>query len=363
VQTVGGDSKVIRSRDQGEGQFAQRVRLVMWKALIDSIKSGECTPFIGAGACVPFLPTAQELAEALASEFKYPHPTTRHDLTKVSQFLAVDNQEARFPKRRIARLLDLANPIPETEWPNKNSPLAVLYRKCKLPNFKDETEIHCVLAHLKSKIYLTTNYDDFMFQALSDWQLKPERAICRWNNNLLQMEPSPFDTSDEGVRRKPYDPGPNDPVVFHLHGHVGIPASIVVSEDDYIDFMMYVSRDLAESKKQRGQKTMLPLAIRRAITNHMLLVVGYSFGDQNLLFVLRTLLQSLAVSDKHMNISVQLKPQANGDAQAEKEMLEKYVTYLEKRYQWSLNVSVHWGTAADFAAELRKRLREEGCWP
>jgi len=43
-----------------------------WKELAKSIRDGQCTPFLGAGACVPTLPTGSELSRALAREFDYP---------------------------------------------------------------------------------------------------------------------------------------------------------------------------------------------------------------------------------------------------------------------------------------------------
>ena len=43
-----------------------------WKELAKSILDGQCTPFLGAGACVPTLPTGSELSHMLAREFDYP---------------------------------------------------------------------------------------------------------------------------------------------------------------------------------------------------------------------------------------------------------------------------------------------------
>ena len=40
-----------------------------------------------------------------------------------------------------------------------------------------------------------------------------------------------------------FRPEPMKPVVFHLHGWLGIPESLVLTEDDYLDFLVAVSRD------------------------------------------------------------------------------------------------------------------------
>lgn len=60
---------------------------LQWQALADSVRAGECTPFLGAGASMPTLPSATELA----ADFGYPLPD-RDDLARVAQF---------FPRKRF----------------------------------------------------------------------------------------------------------------------------------------------------------------------------------------------------------------------------------------------------------------------
>ena len=47
-----------------------------------------------------------------------------------------------------------------------------------LPDFRAPDEVYALLADLRLPIYVTTNYDDFMYEALKDRGRSPQRAIC-----------------------------------------------------------------------------------------------------------------------------------------------------------------------------------------
>jgi len=115
-----------------------------WQTLIYKIKSGLCTPFIGAGVSYPRLPLGSGLAEELLQEeeksgCKCPLQE-RGDLPRVAQYLAVTHDDGTWPKLKIR---DFIKAQPQ-------------------PDFSDENEPHRVLTDLDLPIYLTTNYDNFM---------------------------------------------------------------------------------------------------------------------------------------------------------------------------------------------------------
>ncbi len=86
-----------------------------WKELAKSIRDGQCTPFLGAGACVPTLPTGSELSHALAREFDFPLDSAA-DLSHVTQFIAIKSGDVIRPNRKFssalppAAILDLPAP-------------------------------------------------------------------------------------------------------------------------------------------------------------------------------------------------------------------------------------------------------------
>ncbi len=294
-----------------------------WQTLTDKIQDGTCTPFIGAGACAGTLPLGHSLAEQLAASLRRPL-TEPSDLQRVAQYLAVERRDNAVPKRAVAKIVKTATP----------------------PRFEGD-EPHAALAHIGAAIYLTTNYDDFMFQALAAKQVHAVREACRWTPSLLRDEYSVFDDG--------FAPSRKSPVVFHVHGGVGLHdnRSIVVTEDDYLDFLVNISKDLAQNPKVAGQPAMLPLAIRAAIKSSTLLFVGYSLADIDFRVVLRGLVGSLEPSHRVLNVAVQIAP---NNPQRSLEELEQVQTHLQQYFEWTLNIQIYWADAREFARELRTRL-------
>lgn len=294
-----------------------------WDTLIEKIKEGFCTPFIGAGACSGVLPLAKELAETLLdTDFRDTgrvcplDERDRLDLSRVAQYLAV-SYDSLVAKLRIARLLKCITDIQE-------------------PEFSRSDEPHRALAHCNLPIYLTTNYDDFMFRALKKEGASPIREYARWTKNLLTDTSSMFDNGVEPTR--------DNPLIFHLHGMLENPRSIVVTEDDYLDFLVNWSKDLSSFNTRK--RAMIPAAIRNAFKNNTLLFLGYSFSDMNLRVILRGLVGSLETSERKLDVAVQVPT-------AERPALDEYI---DARLSGSLAISVFWGTAQQFSDELQRRL-------
>lgn len=278
-----------------------------WQILLGRIQVGKCTPFLGAGVAHGVLPLGSEIAQKWAKDYDYPLEDS-YDLARVAQFLAVSTHDSMFPKEQLIELI----------------------KNVALPDFNAPDEPHGVLADLPLPIYMTTNYDDFMIKALVGRQKEPQRELCRWNS-FLKGRPSAFDLA-AGFR-----PTPANPVVFHLHGHNEVPESLVLSEDDYLDFLVSISKD----------RNLLPPRIQEALTGASLLFIGYRLADWDFRVLFRGLVMAMESSLRRISIAVQLPP---GSA-AEKQSAQKYLT----DYFAGINVRVFWGTARHFAAELRKR--------
>jgi len=297
-----------------------------WRTLITKIRDGYCTPFIGAGTAYPYLPLGAELAQMLIADEER-HGTIcpledRSDLARVTQFLAVTKQDAAWPKLRIAKLINSAQPPPLT----------------------NEDDPHRVLADLQLPVYLTTNYDDFLVRALKqkiDGRGEVRREFARWTEDL-RVHDSAFDGH--------YDPTPSSPVVFHLHGHAGYPLSMVATEDDYLDFMVNMSQDLGATRLDPTLKTILPPRIRRAIKTTTLLFVGYGLNDLNFRVILRGLVNTIQPNGRQIHVAVQYAGRSS------KELLE----YLESYFKWTLDINVIWGTAAEFCEQLRSKWQSGG---
>jgi hypothetical protein len=296
---------------------------IQWTTLVDKIKQRLCTPFLGAGAAYGHLPLGGALSSDLLQEHeeqtKARSPLAdRCDLQKVTQYIAVKREDTAWAKLRIRDKI----------------------KACPLPDFNLAGEPHGLMARLPLPIYLTTNYDDFLHRALLAASRDAEREFCRWTQPLLKKRKSVFDGD--------YEPSVARPVVFHLHGiaEEGLHESIVVSEDDYIDFLVSLSRDLSRTSRRE----VLPTAIRGALTSTSLLFIGYSLKDINFRVLLRGLLGTLQPNGRQLSVTVQYEGSELGDL--EHFLMEYY------RYTFQLNfVNM---PAIEFCAELETQCRSAG---
>jgi hypothetical protein len=276
-----------------------------WENLMRRIKEKKCTPFIGAGACSGTLPLGSEIAREWAEKYHYPL-SDKWDLARVSQFMAVD-QDDMFPKENIQRRFTEIVP----------------------PDFTRPDEPHALLADLNLPIYITTNYDSFMSFALKHRERDPKRELCRWNRFVEMEETSVFASG--------YSPTPANPLVYHLHGHYDLPQSLVLTEDDYLDFLVHLSSDQA----------LLPPAIRTALAGTSLLFIGYSLSDWNFRVLFRGLVGSLGASLGYTGVAVQLAPNISEDADNAQTRAQHYLdTYFEKIQK--IKVRVYWGDIKEF---------------
>lgn len=295
-----------------------------WEVLVSRIKTENCTPILGAGVSHPPLPLAGELAERLADAFNYPFapkppngntqaqpnpPGHTLDLAEVAQFIAVDKRDGTFPKERIQA------------W----------FREIPPPDFSADENSHRILASLNIPVYITTNYDDYMFQALERQGKKPARAICMWNEQI-EADPQKF------VLMSEYEPTIDRPVVFHLHGHLEIPESMVLTEDDYLDFLVAISQT----------RDLLPPVIAGRFGKSTLLVLGYGLKDWNFRVLLRGVMATVSRSQRKLRVTVQFPP---GEQVAER------INYLTQYYYQGYALTACFETTRDFIQKLREKCK------
>jgi hypothetical protein len=254
------------------------------------------------------LPLGSDVAEQWSQEHGYPLADTAN-LPRVAQYLAV-TYDAMFPKETIA----------------------ASFKNCVPPDFNAVDEPHGVLARLPLPIYMTTNYDDLMVRALRAQGREPLREACRWKKDI-ERAPAEFD--------KDYVPSAERPVVYHLHGHADWPRSMVLTEDDYLDFLVRITTD----------PQILPPRIEEAFSDSTLLFLGYGLTDWDFRLLFRALVEYLEKSSSRSHISVQLLPIPSGMTGEQKQNVQKYFD----NYFGNLHIRVFWGTCREFVGELSRR--------
>lgn len=294
---------------------------IPWEQLIWRAENQMLTPFLGAGISRPPLPDADELARILSEQFDYPF--REKELMNVAQFGAT-TVDGSAPKIEVAKIFKAFAP----------------------PDFTDRDQPHAILASFPIPIYLTTNYDDYMEQALTATKLRtPRWEVCRWNSGLRDR-PSHLSQQEGAV-----EPSNGSPVVFHLHGHVDDFDSLVLTEDDYLDFMVNARR---YESVTTASVQVIPPKINELISSTSLMFLGYGLRDWNLRVLLRALIQSADVTAQKVSVSVQLEPD---DTLVEEIGKERAKAYLDKYFE-GLRIRVYWGTVEQFLIELRDRREE-----
>lgn len=79
-----------------------------------------------------------------------------------------------------------------------------------------------------------------------------------------------------------YKPARDTPLVYHLHGDMDIPQSMVLTERDYIDFIINISIE--------GEKAILPAAILKELATSSLLFIGYNLEEMNFRIIFQCVL-------------------------------------------------------------------------
>jgi SIR2-like domain len=156
-------------------------------------------------------------------------------------------------------------------------------------------DLHITLASVKdAKLYVTTNYDDLLEQALAP--RKPHLIVDRGEKGLwvgasgTKLQPvSPTGNALYELLDDPQTQSPSAPIIFKMHGSVDkIDAkndSYLISEEDYVDFL------------GRSGGSYIPPYIMGLMTGKAFLFLGYSLEDWNVRVILRKLLKSSKSGD------------------------------------------------------------------
>jgi hypothetical protein len=200
------------------------------------------------------------------------------------------------------------------------------------------------LADLGLPLYVTTNFDNFMSLALQAQGRDPRRETIAWRESSKMKE---------SVTKPHYDLNPpadrdESPVVLHLFGTDDDLLSMVLTEDDYLDYLACISRDY---------EYLLPTSIQEALASTTLLLLGYRLEDLDLKVIMRGLLTNLDLARWDMlHVAVQIEATEADDASYEDKTRE-VIRYFQKYFSKS-RIDIYWGSVHQFVADLHARWRE-----
>jgi hypothetical protein len=282
-----------------------------WNLLLQRIKDGKCTPFLGSGASSEKIPVRSQIANEWAKKYDYPMEDSS-DLARVAQYVAVTEEDEMLPRDEIC------NKIKE------------MLKEVAQSYFDIPDEIHGVLADLPLPVYITTTYDDLMVRALESRGKTPIQEYSRWKESHKKRKRTLSN----------FDPTPYKPLVYNLYGCYKEPESLVLTEEDYLDFLAAISRE----------QDLISPRIQQTFTGTSLLLLGYKINDWDFRVLFRILAGYLEKNlTKRKHLSVQLVP--GNVSEAQKEKAQKYLD----RYFGELDIHVYWQDCREFAAELKTR--------
>jgi hypothetical protein len=312
--------------------------LEKWPALVRNIQQGRCTPILGPGLTEHLIGSRQQIARRWAEVYQF--PMAEHDkenLPQVAQYLSV-NQDAMFLRDELEAYLcreirerygiDSGEDGCVTSLNELVSTVAAQFR------LSDSAEPHRVLARFPLPIYITANFGNMLAEALEEEGKEPKVELCHWNEYMEGL-PSVYDDDPE------YRPSEQSPLVYHLFGHLKEPDSIVLTEDEYFDYLIGVTRD----------KALIPLVVRRALADTALLFLGFRMEDWDFRVLFRSLMsqEGRRRRSRYAHVAVQIDPEEGRIQEPERAR-----RYLESYFQGA-DISIYWGSVLDFIRELDER--------
>ena len=144
------------------------------------------------------------------------------------------------------------------------------------------------LAELDFPLILTTNYDQLLERALNKADKNPRKGV--YDPAGLEATTDFADGADD----------PQRPFIFKIHGDVDVPKSVVITDEDYIQFTLRMG--------DRDALHPVPETFRYQFKRMPTLFIGYSLVDYNLRLLFKTLRWKLDPAQRKPAYSVDLYP-------------------------------------------------------
>jgi len=284
---------MAQSRQPAGGRLSPE----QWDHLLSAILQNKCVAIVGPGITASVLPMGAEIAQSLAYRYNLPRSYAM-DLSRVTEAAEL------LVGREIVR-----------------GELAEVIRGGARPDFSEPGEPHAALARLPLDLYVTANFDSILEEGLNARRRSPYVEV-------ISMEGS-------DLRPPAIHPTPRQPLVVHLYGHASQPASLVLTEDDFLETAM----SFAAEKKPIRREVLARMA------DATVLVIGLSPWSWSWRVIQHTLLDRQPRSLRRRGLMVSLPPPIEN---------EQEHGLLERRLD-EAGFTLYWGTASEFAEELVPR--------
>ena len=309
-----------------------------WQQMIqEQIRSGKALPVLSntlANRLV--LGDHDHVIETYADYLNYPLPE-RHDLSRMTQYVSVMEKESKgtleikndylnFIKSSLVERAETEHVPPallEDSIARFDAmDFSALADSLGYPHFGESTaDPLLILADLPVPVYLSTSYHRFLEAALKRAGKQPRSDVCHWHR-AMKERPSVF-AGD-------YQPTPQAPLVYHLYGLDDEPTSLVLTEDNHMEFLGTVSKN----------PELIPARVYQALSDSALILLGYQLQSWDFRTLFWSLLKPRELKQQGVSV-LQLPPSP--------EEQKYYQEYLE-----GSEFKVFWGTIEDYTQQLHE---------
>lgn len=272
---------------------------------------------------------------AASEDVGYPMPDI-HNLARIAQYHSVemkDHVQARvdyvnFLKKHLLASQDEEESVDLVNSLNrqvKKLRFSEIVSQLDLPRFSEGAEDSLrLLARLPLPIYVTTSYYDFLEQALEAEGKHPRIQVCFWSGGRSKAKDHLSDPE--------LVPFPNHPAVYHLFGLEDHPETLVLSEDDYMNFLI---KSVGEDTDT--QYPIIPLILRESLADFRLLLLGYQLRDWDFRVLFRLIAEFRNETSSPRGLVIQLKPDRKriGDEEKARKYLSDYFDRKAFHFEWT----------------------------
>jgi hypothetical protein len=265
----------------------------------------------------------------------------QEDLAQVAQYLTVRKAEAVVRgylidylgeeiRRRSDRAKDDDDPFLDLPLDPRKPEEAITEVGRRLRK-ADPGDPYSVAAALPVNVYVTTAVTDLLQAALRDRNppREPVTMAFPWN------ESPDFEALEDFE-----EPTEERPLVYHLFGRLERPRSLVLSEDDYFEWMA----------AWLTQRKIIPPVVAKSLVEKSLMFVGFRLDDWDFKVVFNAVKSfgGREMLKESLHVGVQVSP----DGQLiEPEAAQEYF----ESYFGNDRVNIYWGETRHFFDELRSR--------
>ena len=287
-----------------------------WTNLVTSLRYGQCVLVLGPEVPAKLASTA--VSSPAASELSSSEGLTRQ--------LA---SELEGDSRRVmgSTLAAVAQQYEDAFGPNTmRSSAAQFYTSEEY----SPSDVHCSLASLPFSLLLTTCHDALLARALQESGKRP--LVCRYYFRGDKHDNPEFAPSET----------PDEPVIYHLFGFAQEPRSLVLSENDVLDFLIAIV----------SERSPLPNTLSRILKrkDQSFLFVGFGIKQLHLRILLKVLIRALELDRTGSAVATEsLRDLLEGDR-------EQTILF----YQRGTRVEIEDAEIRAFLVELTRRLEAAG---